>query len=314
MQLVKRKPSSQNNDEKPFLQSFLNLEEEEIDVTTMKGFFQDLFLRMKNVDISGMGAQLAYFFLLSFFPLLIFIVALLPYLKLNIDHVFDFIQQIVPSEVFLLTQGTLTKILTTQKGGGLLSIGIIGTIWSASRGVNALIKTLNETYDAKERLGVINRAWSLIFTLSLIVIILTALLLPIFGHKFTLQLFTFFGFEQFFSGFWQYVRWGMPPTLIFIVLVAMYWVVPNTIPKLKIISVLPGAIFATISWMILIYAFSFYVNKFANWSSTYGNIASVIVLMVWLYFTGMILIFGGVLNASIQKRRLVKQSKMVKSK
>lgn len=311
--MVQRKSLSKNNDEKTFLQSFINIEEEEIDVTTLKGFFQDLFLRMKHVDISGMGAQLAFFFLLSFFPLLIFIVALLPYFKLNVEHVFNFIQQIMPDEVFLLMQGTIAEILTAQTGGGLLSIGIIGTIWSASRGVNALIKTLNATYDSHESSGIINRAWSLLFTLSLIVIIVLALFIPIFGQKFTFQLFVFFGVEQFFSGFWYYVRWGIYPALIFIVLVAMYWIIPNTTPRLRLSSVLLGAIFATVSWMILNFGFSFYVNKFANFTSTYGSITSVIVLMVWLYFTGMILIFGGVLNASMQKRRLAKKFKKDKT-
>lgn len=307
MQLVQEKPSSPKK-EKSFLQSFVNIEKEEIDITTLKGFFQDLVLRMQTVDISGMGAQLAFFFLLSFFPLLIFIVALLPYLKLNVDHIFDFIQQVMPAEVFLLMKGTMTEILTTQSSGGLLSFGIIGTIWSASRGVNALIKTLNKTYDSHEQSGIMNRAWSLIFTLSLIVVIVMALFIPIFGLKFSYKLFTFFGFEKFFFGFWHYFHWGIYPVLIFIILVAMYWIVPNTSPRLKLTSVLLGAMFATISWMILNVGFSFYVNKLANLTSTYGSITSVIVLMLWLYFTGMILIFGGVLNASMQQRRLAKRS------
>lgn len=311
--LLAQKDTSQNHNEKNFLQSFFNVKEEDIDVTTLKGFFQDLFLRMNQVDISGMGAQLAFFFLLSFFPLLIFLVALLPYLNLNVDHVFNFIQQIMPSEVFLLMRGTLTEILTTHSGGGILSIGLIGTIWSASRGVNALIKTLNATYDSEERLGVINRAWALFFTLSLIVVIIIVLFVPIFGEKFTLQLFVYFGFEQFFSDFWHYVRWGLYPALVFIVLVAMYWVIPNTNPRLRFSSVILGAVFATLSWMVLNIGFSFYVNKFFNLRSTYGSITSVIVFMLWLYFTGIILIFGGVLNATMQKRRLAKKLKKAKN-
>lgn len=304
MRLTQNKPSSKQNDEKNLIQTFFQVEEEEIDVTTVKGFFQDLFLRMKNVDISGMGAQLAFFFLLSFFPLLIFIVALLPYLKLNVENVFDFIQQIMPSEVFLLMKGTITQILTAQSRGGLLPIGLIGSIWSASLGVNSLIKTLNATYDSKMRLGIINRGWALIFTLSLIIIIVLALFIPIFGEKFTLQIFVFFGFEDSFSRIWDYINWGIYPILIFIVLMMMYWVIPNTTPKLELSSVIIGAVFATTAWMILNYGFSFYVNRFANWGTTYGNIANVIVLMMWLYFTGIILIFGGVLNASMQQRRL----------
>ncbi|MBD8028656.1 YihY/virulence factor BrkB family protein [Ureibacillus sp. Re31] len=289
------------------VKTFIDPDKSKIDITTGKGFIQDLIVRMRDVDISGMGAQLAYFFLLSFFPLLIFMVTLLPYLDLEEEHVFDFIQSIVPTEVFLLTQGTITEILTTHQGGGLLSIGIIGTIWSASRGVNALIKTLNDAYETKRNPGFINRAWSLVFTIALVFLILLALLIPILGHQFAFSLFNYLGVEETFSEFWRFVRWIIPPILIFIVLNLMYWIIPNTEPRLHMISVLPGAFFSTVSWVVLIYGFSYYVNHFGNYTSTYGSIAGIIILMLWLYFTGMILIFGGLLNATMHKRRLVKK-------
>ncbi|RUL51597.1 YihY/virulence factor BrkB family protein [Lysinibacillus antri] len=306
--MQEQKKASQN-EVLSIVNTFIDPDVSKIDVTTVKGFFQDLIVRMRDVDISGMGAQLAYFFLLSFFPLLIFIVTLVPYLDLKEEHVFDFIQTIMPAEVFMLTQGTLTEILTTHNGGGLLGIGIVGTIWSASRGVNALIKTLNHTYDTEEKSGIINRGWSLVFTIALVVVILLALLVPIFGQRYGYELFSYLGVEETFSQVWKYISWVLPPTLIFIVLALMYWIIPNTDPRLHLISVIPGALFSTVSWVILIYAFSYYVNNFGNFTSTYGSIAGVIILMLWLYFTGMILIFGGLLNASLQKRKLVKMRK-----
>ena len=296
----------QDNEVLDSVKSFVDPDESKIDVTTTKGAIQDLIVRMKDVDISGMGAQLAYFFLLSFFPLLIFIVTLVPYLNINQEEVFNFLQTIVPTEVFLLTQGTLTEILTTENGGGLLSIGIIGTIWSASRGVNALIKTLNGAYETEPKSGFINRGLALVFTIALVVVILLALIIPIFGQNFAYSLFSYLGVEESFKNFWQIVRWLLPPVLIFVVLSLMYWIIPNTDPRLKVFSVLPGAIFSTVSWVVLIYGFSSYVNNFGNYASTYGSIAGVIILMLWLYFTGMILIFGGLLNATMHKRTLVK--------
>lgn len=292
-----------------FIFSFLFPEKSKVDITTFKGLIQDLLLRMYAVDVSGLGAQLAYFFLLSFFPLLIFLVALLPLLNLNQEHVFDFMQSVVPTEVFLLTQGTIVDILTSNNNGGILSLSIIGTVWSASRGVDALIKALNEAYDTKPKLGIIVRGWSIVFTIALVVIILIALTLPILGLRYGYQLFDYLGFEQSFITIWMYVQWILPPLLIFIVLVLIYWIIPNTDPRLKILSVLPGSFFSTIAWVILIYAFSYYINNFGNIFSTYGSIASVIVLMLWLYFTGMILIFGGLLNATFQSRRLAMRRK-----
>ncbi|MCM3388519.1 YihY/virulence factor BrkB family protein [Ureibacillus chungkukjangi] len=304
---MKEEKKKQNNGVVASVKSFFDPDESKIDITTGKGFIQDLFVRMRDVDISGMGAQLAYFFLLSFFPLLIFIVTLLPYLDLDVDYVFDFLQTVVPSEVFLLTQGTLTEILTTHSGGGLLSVGVLGTIWSASRGVNALIKTLNGAYETEPKSGLINRSLSLVFTIALVVIIIIALVIPILGEHFAYSLFNYLGVEETFKDFWQLVRWIIPPVLIFLVLNLIYWIIPNTDPRLRIISVLPGALFSSIAWVTLIYGFSYYVNNFGNYASTYGSIAGVIILMLWLYFTGMILIFGGLLNATMHKRSLVKK-------
>lgn len=232
---------------------------------------------------------------------------LLPYLDLDVDYVFDFLQTVVPSEVFLLTQGTLTEILTTHSGGGLLSVGVLGTIWSASRGVNALIKTLNGAYETEPKSGLINRSLSLVFTIALVVIIIIALVIPILGEHFAYSLFNYLRVEETFKDFWQLVRWIIPPVLIFLVLNLIYWIIPNTDPRLRIISVLPGALFSSIAWVTLIYGFSYYVNNFGNYASTYGSIAGVIILMLWLYFTGMILIFGGLLNATMHKRSLVKK-------
>ncbi|CAM5207501.1 Membrane protein OS=Ureibacillus acetophenoni OX=614649 GN=SAMN05877842_11832 PE=4 SV=1 [Ureibacillus acetophenoni] len=287
-----------------WITSFLFPEKSKVDITTFKGLIQDLILRMYAVDVSGLGAQLAYFFLLSFFPLLIFLVALLPLLNLNQEHVFDFMQSIVPTEVFLLTQGALVDILTSTNNGGILSISIIGTIWSASRGVDALIKALNEAYETEPKNGFIVRAWSIVFTIALVTIILIALTIPIFGFRYGYQFFENLGVEASFITIWTNIQLFLPPLLIFIVLLLLYWIVPNTEPRLKILSVLPGTIFSTVAWVVLIYAFSYYINNFGNIFSTYGSIASVIVLMLWLYFTGMILIYGGLINATFQSRRL----------
>lgn len=291
-----------------FVKSFVAPRESEIDRTTAKGFFQDLISSVQRVDMSGMGAQLAYFFLLSFFPLLIFLVTLLPYLNLQQEQVFEFMDDVIPAEVFSLIEGTLTEVLTNQNGG-LLSIGIIGTIWSASKGIDALMKALNRAYDVDGRAGFINRSLSLLFTVAFVLIILLALVFPIFGQQLGNFLFSYIGVESSLGSVWAFIRWLMPPLLIFGVMVLMYWIVPNTDPRLKFISVMPGAVFATAGWLVLTYGFSYYVNNFGNYSTTYGSIGGVIILMLWLYFTGMILIFGGLINASMQKRQLALKSK-----
>ncbi|MGE7921041.1 YihY/virulence factor BrkB family protein [Viridibacillus sp. NPDC093762] len=270
------------------------------DITTSKGFLMEFIQRIKNDDISGFSAQLAYFFLLSFFPLLIFLVTLLPFLNIDPDQIYLFLNAILPDQVYSLIIGTISEILE-NRNGGLLSIGIIGTIWSASKGVDALIKSLNRSYDKNEtRPYIIARFVSVIFTFLLVGLIIVALLLSVFGRQIGVILFSYFGLEVDFLMVWNSIRSIIPPLLIFTVLTTMYWIVPNK--KLYLRSVLLGSAAATVAWIVLSYGFSYYVSNFANYSATYGSIGGIIILMLWLYFTGMILMASGQINAIMQKR------------
>ncbi|MET1014395.1 MAG: YihY/virulence factor BrkB family protein [Paenisporosarcina sp.] len=271
------------------------------DVTSSKGFFQELIARIHHVDVTALGAQLAFFFLLSLFPLLIFMVTLLPYLNLQEDHLFSILRTYAPGDVYTLIDGTLDEVLS-NRNGGLLSVGIIATIWSASNGMNALIKSLNRSYDLEEtRPFFIARGISIIFTLLLITLFVVALALPIFGVQIGTFLFSYFGHENGFLSVWDNIRWTIPPVMIFIVFMLLYWIAPNR--KLYLKSVIPGAIFATVGWIIVSLCFSLYVSSFANYSATYGSIGGIIVLMMWLYFSGTILMIGGQINAVMQERK-----------
>ncbi|MER2108480.1 MAG: YihY/virulence factor BrkB family protein [Solibacillus sp.] len=291
-----------------FVQSILSPSPSEVDLTTAKGFVQDMLQRIKNTELTALGAQLAYFFLLSFFPLLIFMVSLLPYLNLEQGAVFDFMDDIMPAEIFSLIEGILSEVLTNQSGG-LLSIGILGTIWSASRGIDALTRALNKAYDTEARPGWKNKAWSILFTISFVIVILLSLVLPVFGQQITNLILGYLSIDFQIPGIWNFIRFATPPTLVFLVICVMYWIVPNTDPRIKLISVLPGALIAATGFFALTFGFSFYINNFGNYSATYGSIGGVIVLMLWLYFIGMILIFGGIINAVFAQRKLAKVCK-----
>lgn len=252
---IERKMAMEKRKRKPnaiiaFAQSYTAVSESSIDHSTNKGLVQYLLSRMNKVDMSGSGAQLAYFFLLSFFPLLIFLVTLLPYLNLEQDQVFEFLDDVMPPEILSITQTVLGETLTAQNGG-LLSIGVLGTIWSASRGVDALMKALNRAYDVEGKKGFINRMWAILFTVGFVVVILLALLLPVFGQQIFNLVTTYIAVDIEISGMWTLLQWLMPPSLIFLLILFIYWIVPNTDPRLKFISVWPGAIFSTVGWLAL---------------------------------------------------------------
>ena len=258
-------------------------------------------MRIRKVDVTGLGSQLAFFFLLSLFPLLIFLFTLLPYLNLDQSEIFMFIRDYAPESVALLIEDTIGEILSSRNTG-LLSIGAVATVWSASKGMNALTKALNRSYFTEEsRSYIVARGMSVVFTIMLISVLVVALVLPVFGKQIGIFAFSYMGLEANFLYLWNSLRWIIPPFLIFGVFTIIYWLVPNL--KLHIKSVIPGAAFATLGWIVTSVGFSYYVGSFGNYSSTYGSIGAIIVLMMWLYFSAIILMLGGQINAVMSERR-----------
>lgn len=290
-----------------FINEVKEAELNQFDVTTWSGFSKELLTRIKKVDVTGLASQLAFFFLLSLFPLLIFIFTLLPYLNLDQSEIFILIRDYAPASVAKLIEDTVGEILNDRRGG-LLSIGAIATVWSASKGMNALTKALNLSYFKEEtRSFFIARGMSIIFTIMLIAVLVVALVLPVFGQQIGVFIFSYLGLEEGFLKLWINLRWIIPPVLIFVVFSLIYWLVPNV--KIQLRSVILGASFSTVGWIITSLGFSFYVGNYGSYSNTYGSIGAIIVLMMWLYFSSIILMLGGQINAVMDERKQVLKAK-----
>ncbi|MDV6379302.1 YihY/virulence factor BrkB family protein [Sporosarcina sp. GW1-11] len=301
-----RTPSSELDDAsatdkvKKFIKDVKDGEEEDFNPATTSGFFKQLIIRVKELDVSAAGSQLAFFFLLSLFPLLIFLFTLLPYLNLDQSQIFMFIREYAPESTAALIETTLSEVLD-NRSGGLLSVGILATIWSASKGMSAVSKGLNSAYEVEEeRNFFISKGLSIAFTIMLIATVIIALVLPIFGEPIGRFLFSFMGLEDSFLTIWTAIRFAIPPVLIFAVFSLLYWLVPDV--KLQFKSVIPGSVFATIGWIITSLAFSFYISNFGSYANTYGSIAGIIILIMWLYLSAIILILGGTINAVMKER------------
>lgn len=286
---------------KRFLDDIKEGDLDKFNVTTFSGFTKELITRMKKVDVTGLAAQLSFFFLLSLFPLLIFVFTLLPYLNLEQAEIFIFIRDYAPESVATLLEETLGEVLN-NRNGGLLSFGIIATVWSASKGMNALTKALNLSYFEEEtRSFIIARGMSVVFTIMLIAVIVVALILPVFGQQIGTFIFSYLGLEEGFLKIWASIRWILPPSLIYIVFSLIYWLVPDV--KIQYRSVILGSVIVTIGWILTSLGFSFYVGNYGNYSNTYGSIGAIIVLMMWLYLSGIILMVGGQINAVMGERK-----------
>lgn len=265
-------------------------------------FIKELILRYKEDEVGGLAAELAYFFLLSLFPFLLFLVTLIGYLPITQVDVFQFLSQYAPAGTVEMMDENLSVIIGSQNKG-LLSVGIIGTIWSASNGINAIVRAFNRAYDVKEsRNFFVARLISILLTFGMIIVIIVALLLPVFGKQIGIFMFSTMGLSDEFLNIWNAIRWIVSATILFIVFTVLYFIAPNK--RLKPKEVISGAFFATFGWMFVSLAFSYYVNSFGNYSTTYGSLGAIIVLMIWFYLSGMIIILGGEINAVLNCHRV----------
>ncbi|RFU63175.1 YihY/virulence factor BrkB family protein [Bacillus sp. V59.32b] len=265
----------------------------------MRSFFVNLVKRVHGDDLAGLAAQLAYFFLLSLFPLLLFIISLLPYLPLSEQDILNVVRSYAPPETMQLIEKNIEEVM--RGNGKLLSFAVIATIWPASNGLNAIMRAFNRAYNVKEnRHFIVARGMSIILTLAMIFVFIVALLLPVFGKQIGLFLTANFGFSDEFIWIWNTFRWVISSLVVLFVLTMLYWLAPNK--KMSCLSVLPGSITATIGWSLVSLGFSFYVSRFGNYATTYGSLGGIIVLMIWFYLSGYIILIGGEINA-VQSER-----------
>lgn len=262
-------------------------------------FGKRLGKEMKDDRATGLAAEQAYYYMLAIFPLLILTLSILPYLSIDPVKAIEFLNTIMPQQTVELIEDSIYEFIS-KPNGGLLTFGILGTIWSASNGMNAFIKAMNEAFNAQEtRSFIMVRLLSIGLTIGLIFAFLIAFFLPIFGGVIISNLEKFIYIPGGTSLLLNVLRFIIAFVVIFAIITILYRVAPNVDKTFK--EVIPGSLVATIIWQLISLGFSFYVSNFGNYSSTYGSLGGVIVLMLWLFLTGLALVIGGEINAIYHK-------------
>ena len=260
--------------------------------------FKDEYLaRVANTNPSGLAAQLAYLFLLSIFPFLIFSITLLGHTSIKADDVIGLVKRSVPLETAGIIADNVHDVLA---GGniGLLSFGAVAAIWSASSALNSIIIVLDKSYGVTEgRSFLKSRAVAIALTFMMIPAILLSLLLPVFGEKIGRFIFAYMGLSSIFLSLWNVARWVLSFCIMMGVLACIYYFAPHK--RIRFKGVLAGALFTTVGWNIVSWGFSYYINHIGHYSAVYGSLGSVIVLMVWFYAVALLIILGGVLNSTL---------------
>ncbi|WP_096186703.1 YihY/virulence factor BrkB family protein [Evansella halocellulosilytica] len=257
--------------------------------------FQILYERFRDHRLVDLGAQCAYYLLLSLFPFLIFVVTLLSYLPFTFQDLYEFIKvEYIPGDVLAVVEDQW-DVITRGHNTGVLSLGAIFTLWTASLALNSILRTLNLAYHVTEVRGALtSRFISIILTIGLLLVVIAAFVLQIVGDRFS----EYLEFDMaFLDG--AFFRWLLSFIILFVVFTILYLIGPNI--RLHLKEVYIGALFASVGWHITSLGFSFYLDNFANYSATYGTIGTVIALMVWFHVSSLLILLGGEINAMLKE-------------
>ncbi|MDN7241967.1 YihY/virulence factor BrkB family protein [Planococcus sp. N028] len=267
---------------------------------------KDLMGEIKNDHATTLAAAQAYYYLLAIVPLLILLLSILPYLQIDPQRAVDFIGTVLPGEVATTFQDTIVSVVTTPSGG-LLTFGILGTLWSASNAMTAFIEATNQAYDVEETRSFIKlKLMAIVLTLFMLVAVIVALILPIFGGVIIDFITQFLNLPPQTEILFQVLRWVISIVVMSVVLAFLYKFAPNKQFPFK--EVIIGAFIATVLWQVVSLGFSFYVSNFGSYSKTYGSLGGLIVLMLWFFLTGLILVVGAEINALRHKKKNVKNA------
>ncbi|KHE70257.1 YihY/virulence factor BrkB family protein [Halobacillus sp. BBL2006] len=263
-------------------------------------YVKELVEEFQKDNIPILGAAQAYYYLLAIVPMLILLLSILPYLNIEAEAAVQALGRVLPSNTAEVFRENIISIVEQPKGG-LLTIGILGTLWSASNGVNAFIQSANQAYNVEETRSFIRvRLMSIVLTLGMILAIVVALLLPVFGDVIINFINNAVNLPDQTIILFQVLRWVISVLVIGAILMALYHYAPNKNIPFK--HIIPGAIITAVLWQLISLAFSFYVSNFGNYSATYGSLGGIIILMLWFFLTGIILMVGAEINVIYHRK------------
>ena len=254
-------------------------------------------------NVFGRAAELSYYFLLALFPFLIFLTSIIGLVLgsgTGTRHaLFDYLARIMPPSAFQLISNTMYEV-SESTGGGKLSFGILAALWAASNGLGAITESLNTAYDLEE-----TRPWwkqrltAIGLTIALSIFIIGALVLVVAGGHIAEWLAAHYGLGPVFPLGWKIIQWPVVLACMTFAFALIYYVAPD-FRKQAWQWLTPGSVIGVVLWLLVSLGFRIYLHYFNSYNATYGSLGAVIILMLWLYFTGAAVLIGGEVNSEIE--------------
>lgn len=262
---------------------------------------QQLLRRYYLHNVGRDSAALTYYLLFTLFPLMVFVSTLLGILDLDVASITQVLGQLVPGDVVSVLEAYL-EYVCANVNRQLLWFSLVFSIWFPMRATSCLLHSLRKAFGlGPPRKVFLYQLGVFLFTIWLILTIGLTLLLAVVGRRALEFISALVALPAGFVELWSYLRFIVLGVVMFLLLAVLYMLAQGQRRPLK--EVVPGVATSLAAWMALSVAFSYYVENFSNYSVLYGSIATVVVLLLWLYMSGTVLIMGAELSAVLLRRR-----------
>ena len=258
--------------------------------------------------ITTRASSLAFNFFLSFFPAIIFLFTLIPYIPIVgfQETLIELLSSVLPETTNEMAFKTIDDIINNPRGD-LLSIGFFLSLYFSTNGVSAIIEAFNSSIHIKEsRSFLYQKIVSLLLTIILSLILISTIIIIIFGKTYLLFFMGTHTISNEYLYLFTFGRWLIIFTFLLIGISLLFFLAPNLKIKWKILT--PGTLFSTFTIIIISLLFSFYIENFSQHNQIYGSIGTLIIILLWIYFNSIILLTGFEINASINASKKHRES------
>lgn len=243
--------------------------------------------------VGAYAAQAAYFFMICMIPIILLLLTLVQYTPVTKADVMTAVIQVFPASVDSLMTSIVNQVY--NQSTGIIPITVIVALWSAGKGVLAMSSGLNCVYNCHEtRNYFFLRLRATVYTVMFILVIILLLVLSVFGNSLNIFIEAHVPIMAKAADRLIEARVIIAPVVLVVFSILTYKFLPNR--KDRCIKQLPGAVFAAVGWMVVSWVFSVYVDIFEGFSSMYGSLTTIVLIMLWLYFCMYSILLGGELN------------------
>ena len=247
----------------------------------------------------GLAAQLAFYFLLALVPAIAFVVAVASFFPPRLlGDMVSSLAGFAPPDVVRILREQLDG-LAGGANGGILTAGLAMALWSSSAAIVSIIDAMNRAYDIEE-----GRPWwqvrltAIVLTVGLAVFVVVAFALVLVGPDVADRLLSGGQLGAAFAMTWKIVQWPIVMAIIAVAIACINYFAPDAEQDWAWVT--PGAVLATILWLVASLAFKFYLARFGDYNATYGSLGGVVILMLWFYLSGLAILIGAEMNAEIE--------------